>query len=141
MGMSSTGGIHDGRYGQAKEKLASITENRAGRHEGEAREYGRADPYTSAIRKDLKEETAYRSKKLEELRVKGEKLRLQEQDLQSRLRENELSTKNLDERLSLYDMEKRDFSSMKERHHARKEELESLLAQIGAGHCSTGWKN
>ncbi|MFW0779932.1 chromosome segregation protein SMC [Rossellomorea marisflavi] len=82
--------------------------------------------------KDLKEETAYRSKKLEELRVKGEKLRLQEQDLQSRLRENELSTKNLDERLSLYDMEKRDFSSMKERHHARKEELESLLAQIGA---------
>ena len=81
--------------------------------------------------KDLKEETAYRSKKLEELRVKGEKLRLQEQDLQSRLRENELSTKNLDERLSLYDMEKRDFSSMEERHHARKDELESLLAQIG----------
>ncbi len=52
------------------------------RHEGEAREYGRQQTRTlQQSVKDLKEETAYRSKKLEELRVKGEKLRLQEQDL------------------------------------------------------------
>ncbi|MCC5802740.1 chromosome segregation protein SMC [Rossellomorea vietnamensis] len=81
--------------------------------------------------KSLKEESSFREKKLEELRVKGERLRLKEQELLSQLREIELSQQNLDERLSLYDLEKKDFTSIKEKHDSRTKELEASLRKIG----------
>ncbi|MCA1053482.1 chromosome segregation protein SMC [Rossellomorea aquimaris] len=81
--------------------------------------------------KSLKEETTFREKKLEEMRVAGERQRLKEQELLSQLRENELSQQNLDERLSLYDLEKKDYTSIKEKHDSRTEELNKLLAAIG----------
>ncbi|MCA1062342.1 chromosome segregation protein SMC [Rossellomorea sp. AcN35-11] len=81
--------------------------------------------------KDLKEESSFREKKLEEMRVKGERLRLKEQELLSQLRENELSRENLDERLSLYDLEKKDFTSVKEKHDSRMQELRESLHEIG----------
>ncbi|MGG1630532.1 chromosome segregation protein SMC [Rossellomorea sp. NRS-1567] len=81
--------------------------------------------------KSLKEESSFREKKLEEMRVKGERLRLKEQELLSKLRENELSQQNLDERLSLYDLEKKDFTSVKEKHDSRTKELRASLEGIG----------
>ncbi|MGD6849725.1 chromosome segregation protein SMC [Rossellomorea aquimaris] len=81
--------------------------------------------------KSLKEESSFREKKLEEMRVKGERLRLKEQELLSQLRENELSQQNLDERLSLYDLEKKDFTSVKEKHDSRTKELRASLDEIG----------
>ncbi|MGM0863575.1 MAG: chromosome segregation protein SMC [Bacillota bacterium] len=81
--------------------------------------------------KSLKEESSFREKKLEEMRVKGERLRLKEQELLSQLRENELSQQNLDERLSLYDLEKKDFTSVKEKHDFRTKELRASLDEIG----------
>lgn len=81
--------------------------------------------------KSLKEESSFREKKLEEMRVKGERLRLKEQELLSKLRENELSQQNLDERLSLYDLEKKDFTSVKEKHDSRTKELRASLDEIG----------
>ncbi|MFI8686303.1 chromosome segregation protein SMC [Rossellomorea sp. NPDC077527] len=81
--------------------------------------------------KSLKEESGFREKKLEEMRVKGENLRLKEQGLLSQLREIELSQQNLDERLSLYDLEKKDFTSIKEKHDSRTNELEASLKEIG----------
>ncbi|MBW3113901.1 chromosome segregation protein SMC [Bacillus sp. MCCB 382] len=81
--------------------------------------------------KSLKEESVFREKKLEEMRVKGENLRLKEQELLSQLREIELSKQNLDDRLSLYDVEKREFTSIKEKHDSRTKELEESLEKIG----------
>lgn len=81
--------------------------------------------------KSLKEESNFREKKLEEMRVKGERLRLKEQELLSKLRENELSQQNLDERLSLYDLEKKDFTSVKEKHDSRTKKLRASLDEIG----------
>jgi chromosome segregation protein len=81
--------------------------------------------------KSLKEESSFREKKLEEMRVKGENLRLKEQELLSQLREIELSRQNLDERLSLYDLEKKDFTSIKEKHDFRTKELDASLKEIG----------
>jgi chromosome segregation protein len=80
--------------------------------------------------KSLKEESAFRERKLEEMRVSGERLRMREQELLSQLRENELSRQNMDERLSLYDLEKKDFTSIKEKHDTRSEELKELLDKI-----------
>jgi chromosome segregation protein len=80
--------------------------------------------------KSLKEESAFREKKLEEMRVSGERQRLKEQELLSQLRENELSQQNLDERLSLYDLEKKDYTSIKEKHDSRTNELSKLLDDI-----------
>jgi chromosome segregation protein len=80
--------------------------------------------------KSLKEECAFRERKLEEMRVSGERLRMREQELLSQLRENELSRRNMDERLSLYDLEKKDFTLIKEKHDIRTEELNCLLENI-----------
>jgi chromosome segregation protein len=80
--------------------------------------------------KSLKEECGFRERKLEEMRVSGERLRMREQELLSQLRENELSRRNMDERLSLYDLEKKDFTSIKEKHDIRTEELNCLLENI-----------
>jgi chromosome segregation protein len=79
--------------------------------------------------KALKEEVSFRERKLEEMRVKGEHLRISEQELKSKLRENELAQENMDEHLSLYDMEKADFTSIKEKHTKRKKELSSILSK------------
>jgi chromosome segregation protein len=79
--------------------------------------------------KALKEEVSFRERKLEEMRVKGEHLRISEQELKSKLRENELAQENMDEHLSLYDMEKADFTSIKEKHTKRKKELSNILSK------------
>ncbi|MEG9296625.1 chromosome segregation protein SMC [Mangrovibacillus sp. Mu-81] len=80
--------------------------------------------------KSLKDESAFRERKLEEMRVSGERLRMREQEILSQLRENDLSRQNMDERLSLYDLEKKDFTSITEKHNIRSKELKSMLENI-----------
>ncbi|WP_075980957.1 chromosome segregation protein SMC [Bacillus massilinigeriensis] len=64
---------------------------------------------------------------LDELRKQGEELRIAEQSAKGDLREVELKEKNNNERLTLYDLEKNQFSDEKKRLITRKEELLELL--------------
>ncbi|XXM73492.1 chromosome segregation protein SMC [Lysinibacillus sphaericus] len=104
-----------GELEEMKEKL-SVMESQTGELQSQVRA--------------LKEESAFREKKLEEMRVAGERQRLKEQELLSQLRENELSRKNMDERLSLYDLEKKDYTSVKEKHDSRTKELRDFLNEL-----------
>lgn len=61
--------------------------------------------------KTLKESRQNKSDHLNELRKDGEILRNEEQQLRGKLRELEIEGKNLNERLSLYDKEKKSFQS------------------------------
>ncbi|MFD2443492.1 chromosome segregation protein SMC [Bacillus sp. CGMCC 1.16607] len=68
--------------------------------------------------------------RLEVLRKNGEQLRLKEQSLKGNLREIEVEEKNINERLSLYDIEMKQFSEEKESLINRKELLHSNLVEI-----------
>lgn len=65
---------------------------------------------------------------LDELRRNGEELRLLEQSIKGELREVELEEKNMNEKLTLYDMNISQYGEEKEKLTARKEELTNLLA-------------
>ncbi|MGM0844568.1 MAG: chromosome segregation protein SMC [Bacillota bacterium] len=79
--------------------------------------------------KQLKSNLSYSEKKLEDLRLEGEKLRFEEQEKKSRQRELELSQKNMDERLSLYDLEKGEYSDQKTKNKKRIDELKEELGK------------
>ena len=59
--------------------------------------------------KQLKTDLAVKELDLENLRKNGESLRLKEQAIKGELRETELEEKNMNERLSLYDLNKKEF--------------------------------
>ncbi|WP_404358719.1 chromosome segregation protein SMC [Cytobacillus firmus] len=65
--------------------------------------------------------------RIEQLRKTGEELRLMEQKVKGELLEAEFEEKSINERLSLYDMDKAQFSQDIERLLARKSELAVLL--------------
>ncbi|MBY6050388.1 chromosome segregation protein SMC [Cytobacillus firmus] len=67
--------------------------------------------------------------RIEQLRKTGEELRLTEQKVKGELLEAEFEEKSINERLSLYDMDKAQFSQDIERLLARKSELSVLLDQ------------
>lgn len=67
--------------------------------------------------------------RIEQLRKTGEELRLMEQKVKGELLEAEFEEKSINERLSLYDMDKAQFSQDIERLLARKSELSVLLDQ------------
>ncbi|MEK3855153.1 chromosome segregation protein SMC [Cytobacillus sp. FSL H8-0458] len=67
--------------------------------------------------------------RIEQLRKTGEELRLMEQKVKGELLEAEFEEKSINERLSLYDMDKAQFSQDIERLLARKSELSVLLEQ------------
>ncbi|EWG11918.1 chromosome segregation protein SMC [Cytobacillus firmus] len=67
--------------------------------------------------------------RIEQLRKTGEELRLMEQKVKGELLEAEFEEKSINERLSLYDMDKAQFSQDIERLLARKSELAALLDQ------------
>lgn len=77
--------------------------------------------------KSLKEEIQLLEQQTEMLRKNGEELRLQEQALKGDLREAEVEEKNLNERLMIYDLEKRQFFEEKQTLIGRRTELEQLL--------------
>lgn len=78
--------------------------------------------------KRLKTNIQELEEKLDELRVTGEELRLREQKVIGDLREVEFEEKSANERLSLYDLDKAQFSEDKEKLFARKAQLDSSLA-------------
>ncbi|PAE26874.1 chromosome segregation protein SMC [Bacillus sp. 7894-2] len=67
--------------------------------------------------------------RIEQLRKTGEELRLMEQKVKGELLEAEFEEKSINERLSLYDMDKAQFSQDIEKLLARKSELSVLLDQ------------
>jgi len=82
--------------------------------------------------KGLKNEVAAKEHVLEEIRKNGEALRLKEQAVKGELREAELQEKNMNERLSIYDLNKKEFISEKERITDRKKSLATLLVKLQA---------
>ncbi|MCQ6274064.1 chromosome segregation protein SMC [Bacillus sp. V3B] len=80
--------------------------------------------------KELKNDVASKEQKLEHLRKNGESLRLKEQKVKGDLREIEQQEKNMNEMLSLYDLNKKEFVSEKAKMMDRKTSLETLLREL-----------
>ncbi|WP_436375738.1 chromosome segregation protein SMC [Cytobacillus sp. BC1816] len=76
-----------------------------------------------------KNEIQKQETRIEQLRKTGEELRLMEQKVKGDLLEVEFEEKSINERLSLYDMDKAQFSEDRERLLIRKSELADLLEQ------------
>ena len=67
--------------------------------------------------------------KIEQIRKNGETLRLKEQSMKAELRETELQEKNMNERLSIYDLGRQEFEAEHGKNIERKEKVEALLLQ------------
>lgn len=80
--------------------------------------------------KMLKSDIQKLEENLEILRKTGEELRLKEQAVKGDLREVEFEEKSLNERLSLYDLDKAQFSEDQDRLITRKSELNGMLAEM-----------
>ena len=79
--------------------------------------------------KQLKADIQELETSLDLLRKNGEELRLKEQKVKGDLREVEVEQKGMNERLSLYDLDKAQFTEDKNRFIARKKELTQLLSE------------
>ena len=79
--------------------------------------------------KSLKEKVKIQEEKLQQVQTKGEELREQEQQLKDLLKDIEWEEKNVNERLSLYDQEKKTLDEERSRLTARKQELELMLEE------------
>ena len=80
--------------------------------------------------KQLKNDLAVKELDLENLRKNGESLRFKEQAIKGELRETELQQKNMNERLSFYDLNKKEFSEENAKISNRRKSLEKLLVQL-----------
>jgi chromosome segregation protein len=80
--------------------------------------------------KGLKADVQTQEQGLEDLRKGGEELRIQEQALKGDLREAELEEKNVNERLTMYDLEKQQYSEERNQLTERLAELEIELARF-----------
>ena len=67
--------------------------------------------------------------KIDQIRKNGETLRLKEQSMKAELRETELQEKNMNERLSIYDLGRQEFEAEHGKNISRKEKVEALLLQ------------
>ena len=67
--------------------------------------------------------------KIEQIRKNGETLRLKEQSMKAERRETELQEKNMNERLSIYDLGRQEFEAEHGKNIERKEKVEALLLQ------------
>lgn len=83
--------------------------------------------------KQFKKDIDVQEQRLEVQRKTGEQLRLKEQSLKGNLREVEVEVKNINERLSLYDIEMRQFFDEKQVLVNRKEQLEAKLNEYDFG--------
>ncbi|WP_428908689.1 chromosome segregation protein SMC [Niallia sp. Krafla_26] len=79
--------------------------------------------------KELKNEVKNKEVDVEQIRKTGEGLRLKEQRIQSQLRETELQEKNLNERLSVYDLSKKEYENEYGKNMDRKEVVKALLLE------------
>ena len=80
--------------------------------------------------KHLKNDLAAKELILENLRKSGESLRFKEQGIKGELRETELQQKNMNERLSLYDLNKKEFLEENTKISNRQKGLKKLLLQL-----------
>ena len=80
--------------------------------------------------KHLKNDLAAKELILENLRKSGESLRFKEQGIKGELRETELQQKNMNERLSLYDLNKKEFLEENTKISDRQKGLKKLLLQL-----------
>jgi len=77
--------------------------------------------------KRLKTDVVSKEQELDHMRKNGETLRLKEQAVKGQLREAELQEKNMNERLSIYDLNQKEYLIEKERMTGRKKILVALL--------------
>ncbi|MDZ5474371.1 chromosome segregation protein SMC [Bacillus sp. 31A1R] len=82
--------------------------------------------------KVLKDSIGEQENQLEQLRKAGEELRIKEQTVKGNLREVEIEEKNLNEKLSIYDIDKSQFGMDEKNLTAKKEELINQLTQYEA---------
>ena len=80
--------------------------------------------------KHVKDDLAAKELILENLRKNGESLRFKEQAIKGELRETELQQKNMNERLSLYDLNKKEFLEENAKISDRRKSLQKLLLQL-----------
>ncbi len=80
--------------------------------------------------KSLKEEIKTQEQELETMRKLGEELRLDEQALKGDLREAEFEAKNINDRLTIYDLEKGQFIEEQQSLTKRKGELVAAIASF-----------
>ncbi|MBA4538114.1 chromosome segregation protein SMC [Bacillus aquiflavi] len=79
--------------------------------------------------KTLKKDVQAQEQKIESLRKNGEELRLQEQSCKGKIREIEIEQRNINERLTLYDLEKGQFHDDIQTMESRRLELAATLSQ------------
>ncbi|NMD69475.1 chromosome segregation protein SMC [Bacillus sp. DNRA2] len=80
--------------------------------------------------KQLKSDSQTKEAELEQLRKRGEELRLHEQAVKGDLREIEFEEKTINERLALYDMDRTQSNQEKSSLNTRKAELTDKLAKL-----------
>lgn len=117
--------------GAVKQKSTSILSRKGELEELKAR-ITDMESKTANLEKQVKlqkSEIQKQDLRIEQLRKTGEELRLMEQKVKGELLEAEFEEKSINERLSLYDMDKAQFSQDIERLLARKSELSVLLDQ------------
>ncbi|WNF24449.1 chromosome segregation protein SMC [Mesobacillus jeotgali] len=117
--------------GAVKQKSSSLL-SRKGELEDLTNKLADMEEKTSLLEskvKSLKADTQASETRLEELRRAGEELRFKQQGLKGDLREVELEQKNINERLSVYDSEKTQLDTDKEKLESRLVELDGLLAK------------
>lgn len=116
--------------GSIKQKTSSIL-SRKGELEDLKTSIVEMETKTSSLEKNVKQlktDIQELEASLDLLRKTGEELRLKEQKVKGDLREVEVEEKSMNERLSLYDSDKAQFTEDKERFFARKKELQSSLS-------------
>ncbi|MDP4083006.1 MAG: chromosome segregation protein SMC [Bacillota bacterium] len=117
--------------GAVKQKTSSLLSRKGELDDlkGKLVEMERQTAKLEMIVKSLKEEIQSLESNHEGMRRAGEELRLKEQAFKGSLREAELEEKNLNDRLSLYDFEKNQYSEEKNTLTTRKAELAKLLVE------------
>ncbi|MBM7692300.1 chromosome segregation protein [Peribacillus deserti] len=117
--------------GAVKQKNASLL-SRKGELEDLKKKLGDMEDKTSKLQqhvKVLKNDVQAQELNLEEIRTNGEKLRLSEQSLKGEIREVEVQEKNINDRLSVYDLEK---MSAQEENNARVNRLQEVKKMIAS---------
>lgn len=80
--------------------------------------------------KTIKQDVVQEELTLEEMRKHGEQLRFKEQEWKAEIRQIEMAEKNMNERLTIYDMEKAESLTTSEAVEARIQELDEQLKSI-----------
>jgi chromosome segregation protein len=125
----NTGGSMTG--GALKQKTSSLLSRKGELEELKRKLFDMEDKTTKLENqvKKIKHDVEIQEQRLEASRNNGEKLRLEEQSLKGKWREIEIEEKNINDRLSLYDLEMKQFTDEARSLLERKAQLEAKLTQ------------